>query len=103
MVRKSGNRFSGRIMPRRDEVLIRFDRIRTEQMESVAGISRPRRRLFPGGGSKKLAPFGYLPVGNAPLRRKAKGGEVPQPHRPLFSLHREGGCPPCMRVSAAPW
>jgi len=23
-----------------------------EEMEGVAGISRPRRRLFPGGGSK---------------------------------------------------
>jgi hypothetical protein len=27
-------------------------RIVIEQMEGVAGISRPRRRLFPGGGSK---------------------------------------------------
>jgi hypothetical protein len=44
-----------------------------EEMEGVAGISRPRRRLFPGGRVKKPAPFSYLPVENAPLRRKVKG------------------------------
>ena len=70
MIRKSGNRFSDRIMLKRDEVLIRFNRIRTEEMESVAGISRPRRGAFRGAGAK-LAPSGYLPVEYAPLRRKA--------------------------------
>ena len=69
MIRKSGNRFSDRIMRERDEVLVRFNRIRTEQMESVAGISRPRRGAFRGAGPK-LAPSGYLPVEYAPLRRK---------------------------------
>ena len=38
-------------------------------MESVDGISRPRRGAFRGAGAK-LAPSGYLPVENAPLRRK---------------------------------
>jgi hypothetical protein len=38
-------------------------------MEGVAGISRPRRRLFPGGGPNP-APSCYLPVEYAPLRRK---------------------------------
>ena len=38
-------------------------------MESVHGISRPRRGVFRGAG-QKLAPSGYLPVEYAPLRRK---------------------------------
>jgi len=38
-------------------------------MEGVAGISRPRRRLFPGSGPNP-APSCYLPVEYAPLRRK---------------------------------
>ena len=38
-------------------------------MESVDGISRPRRGAFRGAGAK-LAPSGYLPVEYAPLRRK---------------------------------
>ena len=38
-------------------------------MESVVGISRPRRGAFRGAGVK-LAPSGYLPVEYAPLRRK---------------------------------
>jgi hypothetical protein len=38
-------------------------------MEGVAGISRPRRRLSPGGGSKTRS-LSYLPVEYAPLRRK---------------------------------
>src|SRR6202171_4305755 len=33
-----------------DETMIRLNRIMVEEMEGVAGISRPRRRLFPGGG-----------------------------------------------------
>ena len=53
-------------------------------MEGVAGISRPRRRLFPGGGSKarslQLPPGGIRPPPSVGL----KGGEVPQLHRPLF-------------------
>jgi len=28
-----------------------------EEMEGVAGISRPRRRLFPGGGSNSPLPL----------------------------------------------
>jgi hypothetical protein len=41
-------------------------------MESVHGISRPRRGAFRGAGPK-LAPSGYLPVEYAPLRRKGLG------------------------------
>ena len=40
-------------------------------MEGVAGISRPRRRLFPGSGPKARS-LKFLPVEYAPLRRKAK-------------------------------
>ena len=69
MILKSGNRFSNRIMRKGDEVLIRFNRIRTDELESVAGISRPRRGAFRGAGPK-LAPSAYLPVEYAPLRRK---------------------------------
>ena len=81
MTRKSGNRFSlatnaervcAESMPKRDQVLIRFNWIRTEEMESVHGISRPRRGAFRGAGPK-LAPSGYLPVEYAPLRRKGLG------------------------------
>src|SRR5205823_11681779 len=86
MIRKSGNRFSERIMLKRDEVLIRFDRIRTEWVEGFAGISRPRRRLLPGGGSKarslRVPSDGIRP----PPSEGPKGGEVPQPRRPLFYL-----------------
>jgi len=39
-------------------------------MEGVAGISRPRRRLFPGSGPKSPLLPPNLPVENAPLRRK---------------------------------
>ena len=60
MIRKSGNRFSDRIM------------LRVNEMESVHGISRPRRDAFRGAG-QKLAPSGYLPVEYAPLRRKGLG------------------------------
>jgi hypothetical protein len=52
MIRKSGNRFSEKDHAHENEILIRLDRIRISGMEGVAGISRPRRRLFPGGGSK---------------------------------------------------
>ena len=81
MIRKSGKRFSlatnaervgAQSMPKRDEVLFRFGRIRTDEMESVHGISRPRRGAFRGAGPK-LAPSGYLPVEYAPLRRKGLG------------------------------
>jgi hypothetical protein len=72
MTRKSGNRFSEEVMLERDTVLIRFNRIKTEEMESVHGISRPRRDAFRGAG-QKLAPSGYLPVEYAPLRRKGLG------------------------------
>ena len=72
MVPKSGNWLSDRTMPERDEVLIQFDRVGIEQMESVAGISRPRRGAFRGAG-QKLAPSSYLPVEYAPLRRKGLG------------------------------
>ena len=60
MTRKSGNRFSERVM------------LRVNEMESVHGISRPRRGVFRGAGPK-LAPSGYLPVEYAPLRRKGLG------------------------------
>jgi hypothetical protein len=60
MIRKSGSRFSEEIMPR------------VKEMESVHGISRPRRGVFRGAG-QKLAPSGYLPVEYAPLRRKGLG------------------------------
>jgi hypothetical protein len=60
MIRKSGNRFSDEIM------------LRVKEMESVHGISRPRRGVFRGAG-QKLAPSGYLPVEYAPLRRKGLG------------------------------
>jgi len=60
MIRKSGNRFSERVM------------LRVKEMESVHGISRPRRGVFRGAG-QKLAPSGYLPVEYAPLRRKGLG------------------------------
>jgi hypothetical protein len=57
-----------------------------EEMEGVAGISRPRRRLFPGGGSKARSL--QLPSGGItpPSVGRSKGGEVPQLHRPLFCL-----------------
>ena len=38
-------------------------------MEGVAGISRPRRRLFPGSG-RKPAPSRNLSAEFAPLRRE---------------------------------
>jgi hypothetical protein len=60
MIRKSGNRFFDEIM------------LRVKEMESVHGISRPRRGVFRGAG-QKLAPSGYLPVEYAPLRRKGLG------------------------------
>jgi hypothetical protein len=44
-----------------------------EEMEGVAGISRPRRRLFPGAGFKKPALFSCLPMEYAPLCREVKG------------------------------
>ena len=72
MIRKNGNRLSDWIMRKTDEVLIRFNRTRADKMESVAGISRPRRGAFRGAGAK-LAPSGYLPVEYAPLRRKGLG------------------------------
>ena len=90
MIRKSGNRFSDRIMRKADEVLIRFNRIRTEELESVAGISRPRRGAFRGAGPK-LAPSGYLPVEYAPLRRKGlRAVRSPSFTARSFSLRREG-------------
>ena len=45
-------------------------------MESVDGISRPRRGAFRGAGAK-LAPSGYLPVEYAPLRRKVRAVKFP--------------------------
>jgi hypothetical protein len=40
---------------------------------------------------RKARSSGYLPMEYAPLRRKGKGGEVPQLHRPLSSLDRASG------------
>ena len=52
-------------------------------MEGVAGISRPRRRPFPGGGPKARSPR-FLSTEYAPLRRKVKRAvKSPQLHRPL--------------------
>ncbi len=59
------------------------------EMEGVAGISRPRRRLFPGGGSKARSPQVTFRWKTPPSVGRSKGGEVPQLHRPLFWL--EGG------------
>jgi len=42
-------------------------------MEGVAGISRPRRRLFPGGGLKARSLWLPFRSEYAPLRRKGKG------------------------------
>jgi hypothetical protein len=39
-------------------------------MEGVAGISRPRRRLFPGSGPKIPLPPATFRWNYAPLRRK---------------------------------
>jgi hypothetical protein len=62
-------------------------RIMNREMEGVAGSNRPRRRLFPGGRVEGPLPSGYLPVENAPLRRKVKRAvRSPQLHRPLFWL-----------------
>ena len=77
--------------------------LRTCQMEGFAGIRRPRRRLLPGSGPKarshKLPSDGTRP----PPSEGSKGGEVPQLHRPLFSLEREYGRSPCMCGATAPW
>jgi len=44
------------------------------EMEGVAGISRPRRRLFPGGRVKQArSPLANLPMEYAPLCREVKG------------------------------
>jgi hypothetical protein len=57
------------------------------EMEGVAGLIAPADGSFLGGGSKARPPSGYLPVENAPLRRKVKRAvRSPQLHRPLFWL-----------------
>jgi hypothetical protein len=54
--------FSEKIMlKQRDEIMIRSNRIMIEEMEGVAGISRPRRWHFPGGGS--ISPLPSVPSG----------------------------------------
>jgi len=55
-------------------------------MEGVAGISRPPPTALSGGAGPKLAPFLGLPFRwkTPPSVGRAKGGEVPQLHRPLF-------------------
>ncbi len=56
-------------------------------MEGVAGISRPRRRLFPGGG-RKPAPAGYLLAEYAPLRWKGlRAVEFPPSFTAPFSFN----------------
>jgi hypothetical protein len=60
------------------------DRIMIEEMEGVAGIVAPADGSFRGAGPKP-APFSYLPVEHAPLRRKVKRAvRSPQLHRPLL-------------------
>ena len=72
-------------------------------MESVAGISRPRRGAFRGAG-EKLAPSGYLPVEYAPLRRKGlRAVRSPSFTARFFSHRREGASSSCMRGSVTPW
>jgi len=100
---QGGNRFPDRIMRKQDEVLLPFNRIRTKEMESVAGISRPRRGAFRGAGPK-LAPSAYLPVEYAPLRRKGlRAVRSPSLAARSFSHRREGGSSSCMRGSVTPW
>ena len=52
--------------------MIRLNRIMVEEMEGVAGKVAPADGSF-RGRVKKPAPFSYLPVEYAPLRRKVKG------------------------------
>jgi len=57
-------------------------------MEGVAGFSRPADGSFRGAGQKPV-PSCYLPVENAPLRRKGlRAVEFPQLHRPIFPINR---------------
>ena len=87
MIRKGGSRLSEEIM-QGDEITIRTCSGHGRRNEGVVGIGRPADGSLRGGGSKRPLPSGYLPVENAPLRRKVKkGGEVPQLHRPLFWLN----------------
>jgi hypothetical protein len=55
-------------------------------MEGVAGIVAPADGSFPGAGSMS-APASNLPVELPPSVGRVKGGEVPQLHRPLFSIN----------------
>ena len=84
MIRKNGNRLSDWIMRKTDEVLIRFNRTRADKMESVAGISRPRRGAFRGAG-QKLAPSSSFRWNPPPSVGRSKGGEVPPASPPAFS------------------
>jgi len=55
--------------PESDEAI----RIMTEAMEGVAGISRPRRRLFPGAGREARSLQATFRWNTPPLRREVKG------------------------------
>jgi len=59
MIRKSGNRFSEKIMLK-------------QRWRVSPAIVAPADGSFRGAG-QKLAPSSYLPVEYAPLRRKVKG------------------------------
>ena len=66
-------------------------------MESVAGISRPRRGVFRGAGPKLAPSYGYLPVEYAPLRRKG----LRAVKSPSFTAHfshfvARATSPPCI-------
>jgi len=76
-----------------------------EEMEGVAGISRPRRRLFPGGGSSSPLPS-FLPVEQRPPPSEGiKGGEVPPASPPTFFSAQPPRCrgSSCMKMPTAPW
>jgi len=112
MIRKSGNRFSlatnaerlcAEIMPKRNEILIRWIGSESQEWRASPASVAPADGSFRGAGPK-LAPFEYLPVENAPLRRKGlRAVRSPSFTARSFSHDREGGSLPCTKVTAAPW
>jgi hypothetical protein len=63
MIRKVETGFSGRPdrARKRDEIIIRPNRMVIEEMEGVAGTVAPADGSFRGAGQKP-APFSYLPA-----------------------------------------